>query len=102
MDMGNIGTEGVRDNPHSSVGEPPSTVPTTGQASIPHPFPPSIPPPRDTKQFPLNHFWKAAQFPSVNKKGAYDRENIKTALDCLLFNSIVRLGSHVFKQIKGI
>ena len=42
------------DNPHSSAGEPPSTIPTTGQASIPHPFPPSIPPPRDTKPFPTH------------------------------------------------
>ena len=38
------------DNPHSSAGEPPSTIPTTGQASIPNPFPP---PPIDTKQFPI-------------------------------------------------
>ena len=41
-------------NPHSSAGEPPSTIPITCQASIPHPFPPSIPQPRDTKQF-LTH-----------------------------------------------
>ena len=41
-------------NPHSSAREPPSTIPTTGQASIPHLFPPSIHPSRDTKQFPTH------------------------------------------------
>ena len=45
---------------------------------------------------------KAAQFASVNRKGSYDREKLKTALDYLLFNSFVRFGPHVFKQIKGI
>ena len=38
----------------------------------------------------------------VNRKGSYDRDNLKTALDYLLFNSFVRFGPHVFKQIKGI
>ena len=42
------------DNPHSSAGELPSTISTTDQASISHPFPPSIPPPIDTKQFPTH------------------------------------------------
>ena len=41
-------------NPHLSTGEPPSTIPTTGQASILHPFPLNIPQPRDTKQFPTH------------------------------------------------
>ena len=50
----------------------------------------------------LNHFWETAQFASVNKKGSYDRDKLKTALDYLLFNSFVRFGPHVFKQIKGI
>ena len=37
------------DNSHSSAREPSSTISTTGQASIPHPFPP-----RDTKQFRIH------------------------------------------------
>ena len=50
----------------------------------------------------VDHFWKTAQFASVNRKGSYDRDKLKTALDYLLFNSFVRFGPHVFKQIKGI
>ena len=50
----------------------------------------------------LTHFWKTALFASVSRKGSYDRDKLKTALDYLLFNSFVRFGPHVFKQIKGI
>ena len=50
----------------------------------------------------FNHFWKTAQFASVNRKGSYDREKLQTALDHLLFNSFVRFGPCVFKQIIGI
>ena len=39
---------------------------------------------------------------SVNRKGSYEREKLKTALHYLLFNSFVRFGLHVFKQIKCI
>ena len=39
---------------------------------------------------------------SVSRRGSYDRDKLKTALDYLLFNSFVRFGPHVFKQIKGI
>ena len=57
---------------------------------------------KSNKYIVLNHFWETAQFASVNKKGSYDRDKLKTALDYLLFNSFVRFGPHVFKQIKGI
>ena len=51
---------------------------------------------------PFAHFWKTAQFTSVNRKGSYDRDKLKMALDYLLFNSFIRFGPYVFKQIKGI
>ena len=57
---------------------------------------------KSNKYIVLNHFWETAQFASVNRKGSYDREKLKTALDYLLFNSFVRFGPYVFKQIKGI
>ena len=57
---------------------------------------------KSNKYIVLNHFWETAQFASVNKKRSYDRDKLKTALDYLLFNSFVRFGPHVFKQIKGI
>ena len=57
---------------------------------------------KSNKYTVLNHFWKTAQFASVNRKGLYDRDKIKTALDYLLFNSFVKFGPHVLKQIKGI
>ena len=57
---------------------------------------------KSNKYIVLNHFWKTAQFASVNRKGSYDRDKLKTALDYLLFNSFVRFGPHLFKQIKGI
>ena len=57
---------------------------------------------KSIKYIVLNHFWKTAQFASVNRKVSYDRDKLKTALDYLLFNSLVRFGPHVFKQIKGI
>ena len=56
---------------------------------------------KSNKSIVLNHFWKTVQFASVNRKGSYDRDKLKTALDYLLFNSFVRLGP-VFKQIKDI
>ena len=56
---------------------------------------------KSNKYIALNHYWKTAQFDSVNRKGSYDRDKLKTALDYLLFNSFVRFGPHVFKQIKG-
>ena len=43
-----------------------------------------------------------AQFASVNRKGSFDRDKLKAALDYLLFNSFVSFGPHVFKQIKSI
>ena len=57
---------------------------------------------KSNKCIVLNHFWKTAQFASVNGKSSYDREKLKTALDYLLFNSFVKFGPHVFRQIKGI
>ena len=57
---------------------------------------------KSNKYIVLNHFWVTAQFASVNRKGSYDRDKLKTALDYLHFNSFVRFGPHVFKQIKGI
>ena len=57
---------------------------------------------KSNKYIVLNHFWKTAQFGSDNKKGSYDRDRLKTALEYLLFNSYVRFGPYVFKQIKGI
>ena len=57
---------------------------------------------QSNKYIVLNRFWKTAQFASVNRKGSYDRDKLKTALDYLLFKSFVTFGSHVFKQIKGI
>ena len=52
---------------------------------------------RSNKFIVLNHFWKTVQFASVNRKGSYDRDKLKTALDYLLFNSFLRFGPHVFK-----
>ena len=57
---------------------------------------------KSDKYIVLNHFWKTAQFASVNRKGSYDIDKLKTALDYLLFNSFVRFRPHVLKQIKGI
>ena len=57
---------------------------------------------KSNKYVVLNHFWKTAQFASVNRKALYDRDKLNMALDYLLFNSFVRFGPHVFKQIKGI
>ena len=39
-------------SPHPSARELPSTIPTTGQTSTSHPFPPSLPQHRDAKQIP--------------------------------------------------
>lgn len=50
----------------------------------------------------LNRFFGSAQFGSLDKKDSYDREKLKTALEYLLFNSYVKFGPYVFKQIKGI
>ena len=50
---------------------------------------------KSNKYIVLNHFWETAQFASVNKKGSYDRDKLKTALDYLLFDSFVRFGPHV-------
>ena len=57
---------------------------------------------KSNKYIALNHFWETAQFASVNRKGSYDRDKLKTTLDYLLFNSFVKFGPHVFKQIEGI
>ena len=54
------------------------------------------------KYIVVNHFWKTSQFGSTNKKGSYDRDKLKTALEYLLFNSYVKFGPYVFRQIKGI
>ena len=48
----------------------------------------------------LNHFWKTAQFASVDRKSSYDRDKLKTALDYLLFNSFVRFGPHYLNKLK--
>ena len=53
-------------------------------------------------QVVLNHFWKTVQFASVNRRGSYDRDKLKSVLDYLLFKSFVRFGPHVFKQFKDI
>ena len=57
---------------------------------------------KSNKYIILNHFWRTAQFGSTSKKCSYDRENLKAALEYLLFNSYVRFGPCVFRQIKGI
>ena len=57
---------------------------------------------KSNKYILLNHFSGTAQFGSFNKKGSYDRDKLKTSLEYLLFNSYVRFGPYVFKQIKGI
>ena len=41
---------------------------------------------KSNKYIVLNYFWETAQFASVNRKGSYDRDKLKTALDYLLFN----------------
>ena len=38
---------------------------------------------KSNKYIVLNHFWKTAQFASVNRKGSYDRDKLKTALNYL-------------------
>ena len=48
----------------------------------------------------LNHYWRKAQFESRSKKCSYDREKLKAALEYLLFNSYVKFGPYVFRQIK--
>ena len=57
---------------------------------------------KSNKYIVLNHFWKTAQFGSTNKKCAYDRVRLKSSLEYLLFNSYVKFGPYVFRQIKGI
>ena len=58
---------------------------------------------KNDKYIVSNLFWKTAQFASVNRKGShFDRGKLKTALDYILFDSFVRFGPHVFKQIRGI
>ena len=62
--------------------------------------------------FFFSFFSSACEFRFIERIGAhgkqnpdfiiilYDRDKLKTALDYLLFNSFVRFGPHVFKQIK--
>ena len=57
---------------------------------------------KSNKYIVLNQFWKTAHFGSDNRNGSYDRDRLKTALEYLLFNSYVRFGPYMFKQIKGI
>ena len=57
---------------------------------------------KSNKYIILNHFLGTAQFSSFNKKDSFDRDKLKTALEYLLFNSYVKFGPYVFKQIKGI
>ena len=58
--------------------------------------------PKSNKSIVLNHFWKTAQFASVNRKGSYDRDKLKTALDYLLLVALLGLDLMCFKQIKVI
>ena len=55
---------------------------------------------KSNKYIVLNHFWKTAQFASVNRKGSYDRYKLKTALDYLLFNNFVRFGLMCLNKLK--
>ena len=57
---------------------------------------------KSNKYIVLNHLWRTAQVASVDRKGSYGRDKLRTALDYLLFKSFVRFGPHVFKQIKDI
>ena len=57
---------------------------------------------KGNKYITLNHFYNTSQFESTDKKGSYDRIKLKAALEYLLFNSYVKFGPYVFKQIKGI
>ena len=59
--------------------------------------------PKNNKYIIVDHFNHSSWFSSTKgKKGAYDRHNLKIALEYLLFNSYVRFGPYVFKQVKGI
>ena len=40
----------------------------------------------------LNHIWRTAQFASVNKKGSYDRDKLKAALDYCIYFLIALFG----------
>ena len=57
---------------------------------------------KNNKYIMVNQFFGTAQFGSLNKKDSYDRDKLKIALDYILFNSYVKFGPYVFKQIKGI
>ena len=57
---------------------------------------------KGNKYITLNHFYKTSRFESTERSGSYDRSKLKDALEYLLFNSYVRFGPYVFKQIKGI
>ena len=46
---------------------------------------------KSNKYIVLHHFWKAAEFASVNRKGSYDRDKLKTALDYLLLIALLGL-----------
>ena len=46
---------------------------------------------KSNKYIVLNHFWKTAQFASVNRKGSYDRDKLKLALDYLLLIALLGL-----------
>ena len=55
---------------------------------------------KSNKYIVLNHVWETAQFASVNRKGSYDRDKLKTALDYLLFNSFVGLDLMCLNKLK--
>ena len=57
---------------------------------------------KSNKFITLNHFYNSSRFESTERKGSYDRIKLKAAIEYLLFNSYVRFGPLVFKQIKGI
>ena len=59
---------------------------------------------KSNKYIVLDYFNKSSWFSSSysNNKCIYDREKLKIALEYLLFNSYVRFGPFVFKQVKGI
>ena len=55
---------------------------------------------KSNKYIALNHFWKTAQFASVNRKGSYDRDKLKTALDYLLFKALSGLDLMCLNKLK--
>ena len=59
---------------------------------------------KSNKYIVLDHFNSSSWFSSScnSKKASYDREKLKMSLEYLLFNSYVRFGPYVFKQVKGI